>query len=46
MKRILWLDLEMSGLDVEACRILEVAAIVTDLRLNELGSYEAIVLCS
>ena len=43
MKRLLWLDLEMSGLDVENCRILEVAAIVTDLKLNELGCYEAIV---
>ena len=43
MKRILWLDLEMSGLDVEACRILEVAAIVTDLQFNELATYESIV---
>lgn len=43
MDRLLWLDLEMSGLDVEACRILEVAAIVTDLELNELETYEAIV---
>ena len=43
MKRLLWLDLEMSGLDVDACRILEVAAIVTDLQLNELDTYEAIV---
>ena len=40
---MLWLDLEMSGLDTETCRILEVAAIVTDLQLNELDSYMDIV---
>lgn len=40
---LLWLDLEMSGLDVSSCRILEVAAIVTDIRLKELETYEAIV---
>jgi oligoribonuclease len=43
VKKLLWLDLEMSGLDVDACRILEVAAIVTDMKFNELDSYEAIV---
>ena len=43
MNRLLWLDLEMSGLDIDACRILEVAAIVTDLQLRELDTYEAIV---
>jgi oligoribonuclease len=43
MKKLLWLDLEMSGLDVNACRILEVAAIVTDLKLEEQETYEAIV---
>ncbi len=43
VERLLWLDLEMSGLDVDACRILEAAAIVTDLELNELETYEAIV---
>lgn len=43
MSRLLWLDLEMSGLDVETCRILEVAAIVTDYQFEELDSYEAIV---
>lgn len=43
MKYLLWLDLEMSGLDVDACRILEVAAIVTDMELRELATYETIV---
>ncbi len=41
--RLLWLDLEMSGLDVSKCRILEVAAIVTDAQFNELDTYEAII---
>lgn len=39
----LWLDMEMSGLDVEKCRILEVAAIITDGKFNELENYQAIV---
>ncbi len=43
IRRYLWLDLEMSGLDVSTCRILEVAAIVTDLELNEIESYHQIV---
>lgn len=35
--------MEMSGLDVESCRILEVAAIIADENFRELGSFEAIV---
>ena len=31
--RMVWIDLEMSGLDVEHCRILEIAALVTDSAL-------------
>ena len=42
-KRIIWLDLEMTGLDANADLILEVAAIVTDWEFNELGTYEGIV---
>lgn len=41
--KLLWLDMEMSGLDVEKEVILEVAAIVTDIHLRELDSYETIV---
>ncbi len=40
---LLWVDMEMSGLDVNSCRILEVAAIVTDLDFRTVESYEAIV---
>jgi len=42
-KKILWIDLEMTGLDPIEDRILEVAAIVTDWDFNELGVYEAAV---
>jgi len=40
--RLLWVDLEMTGLDPIEDRILEVAAIVTDWDLNELATYEAV----
>ena len=34
---LVWVDLEMSGLDPETCRILEAAVVITDADLNELG---------
>jgi oligoribonuclease len=40
--RILWVDLEMTGLDPLKDRILEVAAIVTDWDMKELATYEAV----
>lgn len=40
-KRLLWLDLEMTGLDPAKDLILEVAAEVTDFSLKTLKSYEA-----
>jgi len=40
---ILWLDLEMTGLDAGSDLILEVAAIATDWEFNEIASYEGIV---
>lgn len=39
----LWVDLEMSGLDVQKCRILEVAAIVTDGNFKPLEEYHSVV---
>lgn len=42
-KKILWVDLEMTGLDPIEDRILEVAAIVTDWDFKELDIYEAAV---
>jgi oligoribonuclease len=40
--RLLWVDLEMTGLDPNKDRILEVAAIVTDWDFKELAVYEAV----
>ena len=39
--RILWVDLEMTGLDPVEDRILEVAAIITDWNFDETATYEA-----
>jgi oligoribonuclease len=41
--KLLWVDLEMTGLDPENDVILEVAAEVTDFNFKTLVSYEAIV---
>lgn len=41
--KLLWVDLEMTGLDPEKDVILEVAAEVTDFSFQTLASYEAIV---
>ena len=35
--RLIWIDLEMSGLDVRRDRILEIATIVTDAQLEEIA---------
>ncbi len=40
--KILWMDLEMTGLDPTDDRILEVAAIATDWDFNEIAVYEAV----
>ncbi len=40
---LLWIDLEMTGLDPEKDKILEVAAIATDINLNQIATYEAVV---
>jgi oligoribonuclease len=43
---LLWIDLEMTGLDPARNRILEVGAIATDFNLREIARYEAVVKCS
>ncbi len=43
MKRMFWMDLEMTGLDPEVCTIIEVAAVVTDLKLTPLEEYTQVV---
>lgn len=39
MKRFVFLDFETTGLDEQVCAPIEVAVVVTDEQLNELGSY-------
>lgn len=41
--KLLWVDLEMTGLDPTQDKIMEIAAIATDLKLNEIARYEAVV---
>lgn len=41
--KLLWIDLEMTGLDPARDRILEVAAIATDMKLDEIARFEAVV---
>lgn len=43
MQKLLWLDMEMTGLNVETEVPIEVAAIATDLQLQELGRYHAVI---
>ncbi|MBP9667776.1 oligoribonuclease [Candidatus Saccharibacteria bacterium] len=40
--KLLWVDLEMTGLDPEKDRILEVAAIATDWNFTEIARYTAV----
>jgi oligoribonuclease len=41
--KLLWVDLEMTGLDSEKDVILEIAAEVTDFTFKTLASYEAVI---
>ncbi len=41
--KLLWLDLEMTGLDPRGDCILEIAAEVTDFNFKTLASYEAVI---
>ena len=40
--KLLWMDLEMTGLDPVEDRILEVAVIATDWDMNEIATYQAV----
>lgn len=43
-ENLVWVDLEMTGLDPKTCTIIEIAVLVTDPQLNELpGEYHAII---
>lgn len=41
--KLFWVDLEMTGLDVEKEVIIEAAVIVTDYQFNELETYHAVI---
>ena len=41
--KLLWMDLEMTGLDPVEDRILEVAVVATDWDFNEIATYAAAV---
>lgn len=41
--KLLWVDLEMTGLNAQKDVILEVAAIVTDMSFTHLGGYESVI---
>ena len=43
MDKLLWLDMEMTGLDVNKERIIEVAAIVTEGDFNAVDTFESVV---
>lgn len=43
MTKLFWLDMEMTGLDVEKEVIIEVAAIITDFNFKELDTFETVV---
>jgi oligoribonuclease len=42
-EKLFWIDLEMTGLDVEREVIIEVGVVITDLDLNPIENYHAIV---
>ncbi len=42
--KLLWVDLEMTGLDVDEHVIIEVAAEITDFNFKTLASYETLIL--
>lgn len=40
---LLWVDLEMTGLDPFKDRVMEVAVIATDMKLNKIAEYQAVI---
>lgn len=44
IQRLVWLDLEMTGLDIDTCHIIEIAVIITDINLNIIAESESIAI--
>lgn len=44
MSKIVWIDMEMSGLDVRKDKIMEIACLITDNNLNLVAEHETIVI--
>jgi len=45
LTNLIWIDLEMTGLDTTSDHIIEIATIVTDSQLNELAEGPVIAIC-
>jgi len=43
--RLVWIDLEMTGLDPDCCHILEIATVVTDSQLEIVAEGPVLVIC-
>ena len=43
MKRLLWIDMEMTGLDPQVNRILEIAILITDDKLKVIDRFQAVI---
>ncbi len=43
IEKLLWLDMEMTGLDVNKEVVIEVACIITDLNFKEIETFETVV---
>lgn len=42
-QKLLWIDIEMTGLDPVTDKVLEVGAIISDFEFKEFASYEAVI---
>ena len=43
VEKLLWIDMEMTGLDINKEVVIEVATIITDLNFKEIESFETII---
>lgn len=41
-KHLCWIDIETTGLDLETCKILEVAVVITDQHLREVAEFNVV----